>query len=72
MAKQFDEISDAHRAFIEAQHIFFTGTAGPEGRVNISPKGMDSLRVLGPNRIIWLNPLEVAMKPPRICSYLTE
>ena len=27
----------------------------PEGRVNLSPKGMDSLRVLGPNRILWLN-----------------
>jgi predicted pyridoxine 5'-phosphate oxidase superfamily flavin-nucleotide-binding protein len=55
MAKQFDGISDTHRAFIEAQRMFFTGTAGPEGRVNISPKGMDSLRVLGPNRIVWLN-----------------
>ncbi len=55
MAKQFSEISDAHRKFIEEQHIFFTGTAGPDSRVNISPKGMDSLRVLGPNRILWLN-----------------
>ncbi|MGB7241468.1 MAG: pyridoxamine 5'-phosphate oxidase family protein [Sulfitobacter sp.] len=55
MAKQFEAISDAHRAFIEAQHIFFCGSAGPSGRVNISPKGMDSLRVLGPNRIIWRN-----------------
>lgn len=55
MAKQFSEISDAHRAFIDAQHMFFTGTAGPQGQVNVSPKGMDSLRVLSPNRIIWLN-----------------
>ncbi|NNK15543.1 MAG: pyridoxamine 5'-phosphate oxidase family protein [Sulfitobacter sp.] len=55
MAKQFDQISDDHRQFIEAQHIFFCGTAADEGRVNISPKGMDSLRVLGPNRIIWRN-----------------
>ena len=35
--------------------MFFVGTAGCEGRVNISPKGMDTFRVLGPNRIIWLN-----------------
>ncbi len=55
MAKQFRQISDAHRAFIEAQHIFFVATAAPEGRVNVSPKGMDALRVLGPNRIVWLN-----------------
>jgi len=55
MAKQFDRIEEDHRAFIEAQHLFFTGTAAPDGRVNVSPKGMDSLRVLGPNRILWLN-----------------
>lgn len=55
MAKQFDSLSDLLTRFIEAQHIFFVGTAGPEGRVNVSPKGMDSLRVLGPNRIAWRN-----------------
>ncbi|KIN64663.1 Signal transduction histidine kinase, nitrogen specific [Sulfitobacter noctilucicola] len=55
MAKQFDQITDDHRKFIEAQHIFFCGTAAEEGRVNVSPKGMDSLRVMGPNRIIWRN-----------------
>ena len=55
MAKQFPRIDEGHRAFIEEQHMFFTGSAGPEGRVNISPKGMDSLRVLGPNRIVWMN-----------------
>ncbi len=35
--------------------MFFVGTAAPTGRVNISPKGMDSLRVLGPRRVAWLN-----------------
>jgi len=55
MAKQFDRIEDDHRRFIAAQHIFFVGTAAPEGRVNVSPKGMDSLRVLGPDRILWRN-----------------
>ncbi|MEM9968681.1 MAG: pyridoxamine 5'-phosphate oxidase family protein [Pseudomonadota bacterium] len=55
MGKQFDALSEDHRAFIKAQHIFFCGTAAEIGRVNISPKGMDSLRVLGPNRIIWRN-----------------
>ncbi|QBF31319.1 pyridoxamine 5'-phosphate oxidase family protein [Thalassococcus sp. S3] len=55
MAKQFDCIEDNHARFIAEQHIFFTATAAPTGRVNLSPKGMDALRVLGPDRIIWLN-----------------
>lgn len=55
MAKQFDALQDDHTQFIEAQHLFFVGTAAPDGRVNISPKGMDSLRILGPNRIAWVN-----------------
>lgn len=55
MGTQFDALSDQHIAFIGKQHLFFTGTAGPKGKVNISPKGMDSLCVLGPNRILWLN-----------------
>lgn len=55
MAKQFPALTEDHTAFIAAQHIYFTATAAPTGRVNLSPKGMDSLRVLGPNRLIWLN-----------------
>ncbi|WP_230296063.1 pyridoxamine 5'-phosphate oxidase family protein [Deinococcus sp. 6GRE01] len=55
MAKQLPGISDHLRAFMEAQHLFFVGTAAPDGRVNVSPKGMDCLRVLGPNRVAWLN-----------------
>jgi hypothetical protein len=55
MGKQYDTISDKHKSFIEAQKIFFVATAAPEGRVNLSPKGMDSLRVVDANRVIWLN-----------------
>jgi len=55
MADQFPSLDDRLTKFIDEQHMFFVGTAGPDGRVNISPKGMDSLRVLGPNRIIWRN-----------------
>ena len=55
MATSYDKIEDQHRAFVEDQHIFFVATAAPDGRVNLSPKGQDSLRVLGPNRILWLN-----------------
>jgi hypothetical protein len=53
--KVFDQIESEHRSFIERQHIFFVATAASEGRVNVAPKGMDTLRVVDPNRIIWLN-----------------
>jgi len=55
MAKQFDVLTGDHRRFIEAQHLFFVATAAEDGRVNVSPKGMDSLRVAGANRIYWRN-----------------
>ncbi|WP_310620743.1 pyridoxamine 5'-phosphate oxidase family protein [Flexibacterium corallicola] len=41
--------------FIKKQHMFFVATAAPEGRVNMSPKGLDSLRILSPTHIRWLN-----------------
>ena len=37
------------------QHLFFVGTAGEEGRVNVSPKGMDSFRVLSPTLCGYLD-----------------
>lgn len=55
MAQRYPEISDKHRAFIQAQKIYFVATAAADGRVNLSPKGMDSLLVLDKNRVAWLN-----------------
>ncbi|MAZ88605.1 MAG: pyridoxamine 5'-phosphate oxidase [Cellvibrionaceae bacterium] len=55
MAEQFPSIEKTHQDFIERQQMFFVATAASEGRVNLSPKGMDSFRVLGSNRIAWLN-----------------
>ena len=55
MGKKLERITEEIQEFIEKQHLFFVGTARSEGKVNISPKGMDSFRVLGPNRIVWLN-----------------
>jgi hypothetical protein len=54
MAK-FDKLSDKHFTFIQQQPLFFVATAGKDTRVNLSPKGLDSLRIINPNRIIWLN-----------------
>lgn len=55
MGQQYSEISERLTRFIATQRMFFVGTAAPDGRVNISPKGMDSLRVLSPTRVVWLN-----------------
>jgi hypothetical protein len=55
MGQQYTEISENLIHFIEQQKIFFVGTATEDSRVNISPKGMDSLKVMDKNRVIWLN-----------------
>jgi len=55
MGKRYTEISDKLQQFIEKQKIYFVGTATSDSRVNVSPKGMDSLRVLDKNRVAWLN-----------------
>jgi Pyridoxamine 5'-phosphate oxidase len=55
MAKQFDRITEAHRAFILRQKVFFTASAAGEGRVNLSPKGLDTLRLLGANELAYLD-----------------
>ncbi len=55
MGQQYSKLPDKLKPFIEAQKLFFVGTAGINGKVNISPKGMDSLRVLSSNRVVWLN-----------------
>src|SRR5262245_29559279 len=57
MGKVLDEIDDAVRRFIEAQHVFFVGTAplSAKGHVNVSPKGLDSLRILGPRTLAYLD-----------------
>jgi hypothetical protein len=55
VAQQFTEIDDRRRRFIQAQQMFFVATAARKGRVNISPKGLDCLRILSPTRVVWLN-----------------
>ena len=55
MGRQYSEILDRLQQFIGEQKMFFVATAGAEGRVNLSPKGMDTLRVLNGNRVAWLS-----------------
>ena len=55
MGRTFTKISTAHREFIAEQKVFFVATAVKEGHINLSPKGIDTFRVLGDNRVLWLN-----------------
>jgi hypothetical protein len=55
VAKQLPSLDERLSAFIEAQPVFFVASAARGGRVNLSPKGRDTLRVLAPNRVAWLN-----------------
>ena len=57
MGQVFDSISPELRAFIESQRVFFvaTGPLDPGGHVNLSPKGLDTFRVLGPTRVAYLD-----------------
>ncbi len=55
MANRHSEISNQIKSFLQDQKIFFVATATADSRINISPNGMDSLKVLNKNRVIWLN-----------------
>jgi hypothetical protein len=55
MGKQFLKIEPQHRSFVERQKVFFVASAAPRGRVNVSPKGMSTLRVLGENEVAYLD-----------------
>ena len=55
MARFYPALEDKHRDFIAAQKIFFTASGTATSRLNLSPKGMDSLRVLSPGRVAYLD-----------------
>lgn len=57
MARVLEAIDDKLGAWLHAQPMFFVGTApsGPDGHVNVSPKGHDTFRVLGSHRVAYLD-----------------
>ena len=57
MARTFERIPDELVPWIESQPVFFVATApaDPETRVNVSPRGLDTFRVLDANRVAWLD-----------------
>ena len=57
MANTATFLSDVHIKFIHEQDMFFVGTAplDPQGHVNVSPKGLDTFRILGPTTVAYLD-----------------
>jgi hypothetical protein len=55
MGDKYQKLEDKHLEFISRQAMFFVGTAGTEGFVNVSPKGMDTFRVVDESKVVWLN-----------------
>lgn len=55
MAKFTNKITSRIQKFIEEQKVFFVATAPKNGRINLSPKGMDTFRVLDENTVAWLS-----------------
>lgn len=55
MAEFTDTLNGDHIEMIGKQPIFFTATAAAEGRINLSPKGYDSFRVLSPSQVAYLD-----------------
>jgi hypothetical protein len=55
MARFYSQLDDAIIAFIRQQQMFFVATAASEGRINLSPKGVDTFRVLAPNLVGYVD-----------------
>ncbi|MGB3722150.1 MAG: pyridoxamine 5'-phosphate oxidase family protein [Pacificimonas sp.] len=55
MADFTDTLTDKHIAFLEAQSLFFTATAAEGARINLSPKGLDTFRILSARQVAYLD-----------------
>jgi len=55
MAKKYSAIDDSHRKFIARQHIFFVASAIGDSHVNLSPRSMDSFRLIGDTEVVYLD-----------------
>src|SRR4051795_6759644 len=57
MGKVYERLDERLAAFIGGEHVFFVGTSPTEldGHLNVSPKGLDTFRILGPNSVAYLD-----------------
>jgi len=51
----FEELSEELQTFIAEQKMFFVATAPQDGRINLSPKGMDTFRCLDARTVGYLD-----------------
>lgn len=55
MGQKLPQLNERLIKFIQQQQIYFVATADTDGRVNVSPKGLDSFKVLNEKQVMWLN-----------------
>lgn len=55
MAKFYKRLTPDLERFLSEQMVFFTATAPTEGRINLSPRGIDTLRCLNGRTVAWLD-----------------
>jgi hypothetical protein len=57
MGKLYDRLDEDLSRFIAAQHLFFVASAplDPSGHINLSPKGLNTFRIIGPNAVAYLD-----------------
>ena len=57
MGKLGTEITEVHKIFIENQKMFFVASAplSADGHINLSPKGLEHLKVLSPTQVAYLD-----------------
>src|SRR5579871_3740790 len=55
MGEQFPQLEAKHREFIDRQRVFFTASAAPDARINISPRGTDALAVIDERTVVYLD-----------------
>lgn len=55
MAHFFDELNEYMKEFISKQKMFFVSTAPKVGKINLSPKGLESFKIINNHKVLWLN-----------------
>ena len=55
MGQVWSDISEENAAFINAQKLFFVATAPHDGRVNVSPKGLNSFKIIDNHTVAYLD-----------------
>jgi predicted pyridoxine 5'-phosphate oxidase superfamily flavin-nucleotide-binding protein len=69
MAKFYTDLTQPLISFIQSQSIFFVATAPQSGRVNVSPKGMNTFQCLAANQVAYLDLIDSGNET---CAHLAE